>query len=126
MCVNHRPLSLAGSLVGFTMRITSELICQAADLLNGFVGFNRKTGQHIVRFSEDSFGMDVADDNITPTCEFVWQASDGDTMTLKRALIQLLLDQNIDDRLNITEPLRVYMSREALPEICAIRRCVNS
>ena len=107
------------------MRITSELICQAADQLNGFVGFNRKTGQYIVRFSEDSFGMDVADDNITPTSEFVWQAGAADTMTLKRELIQLLLDQNIDDRLNITEPLRVYMRRQDVPEISAVRRCVN-
>ena len=49
------------------MRITSELICQAADQLNGFVGLNRKTGQYIVRFSEDSFGMDVADDGIILT-----------------------------------------------------------
>ena len=54
------------------MRITSELICQAADQLQGFVGLNRKTGQYIVRFSEDSFGMDVADDGIIPTAEFVW------------------------------------------------------
>ena len=107
------------------MRTTSQLICQAADLLNGFVGFNRKTGQHIVRFSEDSFGMDVADDNITPTSEFVWQADGADNMTLKRELIQLLLDQNIDDRLNITEPLHVYMRRLDVPEISAVRRCVN-
>ena len=107
------------------MRITSQLICQAADLLNGFVGFNRKTGKHLVRFSEDSFGMDVADDNITPTSEFVWQAGAADTMTLKRELIQLLLDQNIDDRLNITEPLRVYMQRQDVPEITAVRRCLS-
>ena len=107
------------------MRITSQLICQAADLLSGFVGFNRKTGQHIVRFSEDSFGMDVADDNITPACEFVWQPAARETMTLKRELIQLLLEQNIDDRLNITEPLRVYMQRQDLPEITAVRRCVS-
>ncbi|MEB0151302.1 DUF2025 family protein, partial [Pseudomonas sp. CCC2.2] len=75
--------------------------------------------------SEDSFGMDVADDNITPTSEFVWQAGAADTMTLKRELIQLLLDQNIDDRLNITEPLRVYMQRQDVPEITAVRRCVS-
>ena len=107
------------------MRITSQLICQAADLLNGFVGFNRKTSQHIVRFSEESFGMDVADDNITPTSEFVWQSAGADTMTLKRELIQILLDQNIDDRLNITEPLRVYMQRQDVPEISAVRRCIS-
>ena len=107
------------------MRITSQLICQSADLLNGFVGFNRKTEQHIVRFSEDSFGMDVADDNITPTSEFVWQPGAQDTMILKRELIQLLMDQNIDDRLNITEPLRVYMQRQDVPEIMAVRRCVG-
>ena len=46
-------------------------------------------------------------------------------MTLKRELIQLLLEQNIDDRLNITEPLRVYMQRQDLPEITAVRRCVS-
>ena len=107
------------------MRITSQLICQAADLLNGVVGFNRKTEQHIVRFSEDSCGMDVADDNITPTSEFVWQPGAQDTMILKRELIQLLMDQNIDDRLNITEPLRVYMQRQDVPEIMAVRRCVS-
>ena len=55
------------------MSITSTDICQAADALKGFVGFNRKTGRYIVRFSEDSFGMDVADDSITPTSEFVWR-----------------------------------------------------
>jgi len=107
------------------MRITSQLICQAADLLNGVVGFNRKTGRHIVRFSEDSFGMDVADDSITPAREFVWQPGIAHTMTLKRELIQLLLDQNIDDRLNLTEPLRVYMQREDVPEISAERRCIS-
>lgn len=107
------------------MRITSELICQAADQLKGFVGFNRKTGRHIVRFSEDSFGMDVADDAIIPTSEFVWQPADGQAMTLKRELIQLLLDQNIDDRINITEPLRVYMRREDVPQITALRSLVQ-
>ena len=107
------------------MHITSELICQAADLLSGFVGFNRKTELHIVRFSEDSFGMDVANDNITPSSEFVWQLGAQDTMVLKRELIQLLMDQNIDDRLNITEPLRVYMQRQDVPEIMAVRRCVG-
>lgn len=107
------------------MRITSQLICQAADQLNGFVGFNRKSGQYIVRFSEDSFGMEVADDNITPASEFVWETVVDDSMTLKRDLIQLLLNQNIDDRLNITDPLRVYMSRQDMPEIIAMRRRVN-
>ena len=48
------------------MAITSQDICSAADQLNGFVGFHRKRGVHIVRFSEDAFGMDVADDSITP------------------------------------------------------------
>ena len=38
--VNHRSF-----FVRFTMRITSQLICQAADDLKGFVGLNRKTGQ---------------------------------------------------------------------------------
>ena len=103
------------------MRITSELICQAADQLKGFVGFNRKSGQHIVRFSEDSFGMDVADDAIPPASEFVWASAEGQVMVLKRELIQLLLEQNIDDRINISEPLRVYMRRTDLPEISAVR-----
>lgn len=107
------------------MRITSQLICQAADDLKGFVGLNRKTGQYIVRFSEDSFGMDVADDGIIPTSEFVWSAVSDTTMTLKRELIQLLLDQNIDDRINITEPLRVYMNKPEVPEIVAVRSLVR-
>jgi hypothetical protein len=108
------------------MRTTSELICQAADQLKGFVGLNRKTGQHIVRFSEDAFGMDVADDGIIPASEFVWAPGPQQAMTLKRDLIQLLLDQNIDDRINMTEPLRVYMSRQDIPEISALRSLVRS
>ena len=107
------------------MRITSQLICQAADDLKGFVGLNRKTNQYIVRFSEDSFGMDVADDGIIPISEFVWAAASETTMTLKRELIQLLLDQNIDDRINITEPLQVYMSKVEVPEIVAVRSLVK-
>jgi len=107
------------------MRITSQLICQAADDLKGFVGLNRKTGQHIVRFSEDSFGMDVADDGIIPASEFVWAPTTERTMTLKRELIQLLLDQHIDERINITEPLRVYMSKVEVPEIVAVRSLVR-
>ena len=66
------------------MSITSTDICQAADALKGFVGFNRKTGRYIVRFSEDSFGMDVADDSITPTSEFVWSSVRDDVMRLGR------------------------------------------
>ncbi|SEC28765.1 Protein of unknown function [Pseudomonas mohnii] len=107
------------------MRITSQLICQAADQLKGFVGLNRKTGRYIVRFSEDAFGMDVADDGIIPASEFVWAPGHEQTMTLKRELIQLLLDQNIDDRINITEPLRVYMQRQEVPEILAVRQWVQ-
>jgi len=107
------------------MRITSQLICQAADDLKGFVGLNRKTGQYIVRFSEDSFGMDVADDGIIPVSEFVWAPATEQTMTLKRELIQLLLDQHIDDRINITEALRVYMSKVQVPEIVAVRSLVR-
>lgn len=107
------------------MRITSQLICQAADDLKGFVGLNRKTGQYIVRFSEDAFGMDVADDGIIPASEFVWAPATEQTMTLKRELIQLLLDQHIDDRINITEALRVYMSKVEVPEIVAVRSQVR-
>ncbi|MBC3776181.1 DUF2025 family protein [Pseudomonas sp. SWRI99] len=107
------------------MRITSQLICQAADDLKGFVGLNRKTGQYIVRFSEDSFGMDVADDGIIAASEFVWAPVSASTMTLKRELIQLLLDQHIDDRINITEPLRVYMSKVEVPQIVAVRSLVR-
>jgi hypothetical protein len=50
------------------MSITSASICAAADLLQGLVGFNAKTGRYIVRFSEDSFGLDVLEQSITPTC----------------------------------------------------------
>ncbi|WP_434698704.1 DUF2025 family protein [Pseudomonas sp. D1-1] len=107
------------------MRTTSTLICQAADQLRGFVGLNRKTGHYIVRFSEDSFGMDVAADGIIPTCEFVWAPATGGAMALRRERIQLLLDQNINDRINLTEPLRVYMARQDLPEIVAVRQMVG-
>lgn len=103
------------------MNITSADICLAADRLRGFVGYNGKSDKHIVRFSEDSFGMDVADASITPTSEFIWQPLGNQLMSLKRELIQLLLDQNVNDRLGITEPLLVYMRRQDLPEIQAQR-----
>ncbi len=104
------------------MSITSTDICQAADALKGFVGFNRKTGRYIVRFSEDSFGMDVADDSITPTSEFVWSSVRDDVMRLGREQLQILLEQNINERLNIGEPLLVYLRRQDLPEITAQRQ----
>jgi hypothetical protein len=47
-------------------------------------------------------------------------------MNLDRARLQLLLEQNIDDRLNISEPLRVYMRRTDLPEISAERHRLNA
>jgi hypothetical protein len=111
---------------GVSMSITSASICAAADQLQGFVGFNAKTGRYIVRFSEDSFGLDVLEQSITPTCEFVWRAFDGELMNLDRARLKLLLEQNIDDRLNISEPLRVYLRRTDLPEISAERRRLNA
>lgn len=104
------------------MHITSQDICAAAEQLKGFVGFHRKLGKHIVRFSEDSFGMDVSDDSITPSNEFVWQPGEGEVMTLSRDMIDVLLEQNVDDRLNISEPLRIYQRRRDLPEIRAQRR----
>jgi hypothetical protein len=33
----------------------------------------------------------------------------------------LLLEQHVDDRLNIGEPLRIYLKRTDLPEIVAER-----
>ncbi|MNG38265.1 hypothetical protein D3C84_1259040 [compost metagenome] len=66
--------------------------------------------------------MDVADDSITPSSEFVWQAGEGEVMTLSRELIEILLAQNVDERLNVSEPLRVYLRRRDLPEIAAQRR----
>jgi hypothetical protein len=108
------------------MSITSASVCAAADLLQGLVGFNAKTGRYIVRFSEDSFGLDVLEQSITPTCEFVWRALEGQRMNLDRARLQLLLEQNIDDRLNISGPLHVYMRRADLPEISAERRRLNA
>ncbi|MCY1273288.1 hypothetical protein D9M70_218920 [compost metagenome] len=103
------------------MSITSTDICQAADALRGFVGFNRKTGRYIVRFSEDSFGLDVAEDSIVPACEFVWREQAAGIMSLAREHLQVLLEQNINDRLNLGEALLVYMRREDLPEIRAQR-----
>lgn len=103
------------------MSITSATICAAADQLQGLVGYNAKTGQYIVRFSEDSFGKDVPDDRIVPACEFVWKPLLGNLMTLSRERLQLLIDQNVDDRLQISEPLRLYLRRQDLPEIQAER-----
>ena len=108
------------------MSITSASICAAADALSGFVGFNHKSGQHIVRFSEDSFGLDVDAASISPCSEFVWRRLEGDLMSLDRSRLGLLLQQNIDERLNITEPLRVYQRRQDLPEIQAERRLLPS
>ncbi|MDH4568110.1 DUF2025 family protein [Pseudomonas sp. BN414] len=104
------------------MNITSTDICNAADALNGFVGFNRKLGKYIVRFSEDSFGMDVPDDSITPACEFVWTVKADQVMSLSRECLQILLEQNINDRLNLSDVLLVYLRRTDLPEISAERR----
>jgi hypothetical protein len=104
------------------MKTTSSAICEAADDLAGFVGYHHKAQRYIVRFSEDSFGMDVSSDGIIPTCEFVWTSGKDELMNLSRERLQLLLEQNIDDRLRITEPLRVYMRRLDLPEIVVERR----
>lgn len=104
------------------MSITSTQICQAADQLQGFVGYNAKTGQYLLRFSEDSFGLDVPADTITPTCEYVWSTDDGKLMRLDRQRLGWLQEQRIDDRVNLSEPLRVYLRRSDLPEIRAERR----
>jgi len=106
----------------FAMSITSAQICQAADQLQGFVGYNAKTEQYLLRFSEDSFGLDVPADTITPTCEYVWHADDGELMRLDRQRLAWLQEQRIDDRVNLSEPLRVYLRRSDLPEIRAERR----
>ena len=66
--------------------------------------------------------MDVPDDSITPACEFVWVAKTGGVMTLSRECLQILLDQNINDRLNLCDMLLVYLRRTDLPEISAERR----
>lgn len=104
------------------MKLTSETICAAAENLKGFVGLNTKTGHHLVRFSEDSFGLDVLESSITPTCEFVWVPVEGDIMTLSRDCLRLLVEQNIDDGLNLAPELHVYLRRSDLPEIRAERR----
>ncbi|MGE7993750.1 DUF2025 family protein [Pseudomonas sp. NPDC089554] len=103
------------------MAITSQDICSAADQLKGFVGFHGKRGSHIVRFSEDSFGMDVADDSIVPCNEFVWRPEAGQRMALCRERLALLLGQHVDERLNIGQALRIYLQRTDLPEIVAER-----
>lgn len=104
------------------MATTSTTICNAAEQLKGFVGYNHKTGQHLVRFSEDAFGLDVEAATITPANEFVWLPVDDRLMVLKRGLLQILLDQHIDDRLNISPALHLYMRRDDLPEITAHRQ----
>lgn len=104
------------------MSTTSSAICTAADALLGLVGFNARTGQHIVRFSEDAFGLDVDEGSIQPCADFVWQPLEGDLMRLSRERLDLLLELRHDQRLNIGEPLRVYLRRRDLPEIIAERR----
>ena len=104
------------------MSISSAHICQAADQLQGFVGFNAKTGQYLLRFSEDSFGLDVPAETITPTCEYVWSSAEGELMRLDRQRLAWLQEQRIDDRVNFSEPLRIYLRRSDLPEIHAERR----
>lgn len=42
-------------------------------------------------------------------------------MALCRERLSLLLDQHVDARLNIGEPLRAYLRRGDLPEIVAQR-----
>jgi hypothetical protein len=103
------------------IKTSSSDICEAADNLQGFVGYHRKAQHYIVRFSEDSFGMDVADDDITPASEFVWSQAHEGLMSLDRQRLGILFEQNIDDRLCITEPLRVYMRRTDLPQIVVER-----
>lgn len=104
------------------MTITSQDICNAAEQLKGFVGFHGKRGLYIVRFSEDAFGMDIADDSIIPCNEFVWRPEQGHRMALCRERLGLLLEQRMDERLNVSEPLRAYLRRHDLPEIVAERR----
>lgn len=108
------------------MSITSTQICQAADQLQGFVGFNAKTGQYLLRFSEDSFGLDVPADSITPTSEYVWRDEGNGLMHLDRQRLAWLQVQRIDERVNLNEPLRIYLRRSDLPEIRAERRCLNN
>jgi hypothetical protein len=112
---------MRGLLCEAAMTIKSTDICAAAEQLKGLVGFNRKTHQYIVRFSEDSFGMDVDEASIMPASEFVWRATEGEVMALKRERLQILLNQHVDDRLQISQPLRLYMQRHDLPEILAQR-----
>lgn len=107
------------------MSLTSTQICLAADQLQGFVGFNAKTRQHLLRFSEDSFGLDVAADSITPACEYVWCATDERLMRLDRQRLAWLQEQHVDERVKFSEPLRIYLRRSDLPEIRAERRAIS-
>lgn len=104
------------------MSITSAQICQAADDLQGFVGYNNRTSQHLLRFSEDSFGLDVPAESIIPTSEYVWSADQDGLMRLDRQRLSWLQNLRIDDRVNFSEPLRVYLRRSDLPEIRAERQ----
>lgn len=103
------------------MSTTSADICSAADALQGLVGFNHKQQRHIVRFSEDSFGLDVDEASIQPCAEFVWVEQQDRVMSLSRERLSLLIEQHIDDRLNIAAPLHLYLQRSDLPEILAMR-----
>ncbi len=56
-----------------------------------------------------------------PCSEFVWRPQQDARMALCRERLALLLEQHVDDRLNIGEPLRIYLRRSDLPEIVAER-----
>ena len=55
----------------------------------------------------------------------VWAVDDGALMRLDRQRLAWLQEQRIDDRVNLSEPLRVYLRRSDLPEIRAERRRVE-
>lgn len=103
---------------------TSTEICQAAAALRGFVGFNIKTGQMLLRFSEDSFGLDVPPGTIVPTDEFVWRLESDGLSRLDRARLSWLQGQRIDERLGFSQALHLYLRRADLPEITAQRQAI--
>ena len=68
-----------------------------------------------IAFYRDAFGMEVAEDSIVPASEFVWREHTPGVMVLAREHLRVLLDMNINERLNVSEPLLIYMRREDLP-----------
>ncbi|MGA4815672.1 DUF2025 family protein [Pseudomonas aeruginosa] len=99
--------------------ITSTDICQAADALKGFVGFNRKTGPLHRAFQRRLLhGRSRRAASRPPASSSAVRVRD-DVGAWAASSCRSCWEQNINERLNIGEPLLVHLRRQDLPEITA-------